>query len=85
MGLVFVDWLRCWIDSGYTMTEDTYTNRLFAKSIDEIRDLHAQGKSIEEIALEVNLSTYLVKALVERFVVKWDHYNDLPSTESYKE
>ena len=67
------------------MNEDTYTNRLFARSLDEIREMHAKGLSIKEIAEKTNLSEYLVKALVERFVVKWDHYNDLPSTESYKE
>ena len=67
------------------MIEDTYTNRLFAKSIDEIREMHADGKSIKEIAEKTNLSEYLVNALVERFVVKWDHYSNLPSPKNYEE
>lgn len=66
------------------MTEDTYTTRLFAKSIDEIRELYSQGISIEEIAEKTNLSTYLVKALIERFVTTWDHYSGLPSPKSYE-
>lgn len=66
------------------MTEDTYTTRLFAKSIDEIRELHSEGKSVEEIAEKTNLSTYLVKALIERFVLTWDHYSGLPSPKSYE-
>ena len=67
------------------MIEDTYTNRLFAKSIDEIREMHADGKSIKEIAEKTNLSEYLVNALVERFVVSWDHYSGLPSPKAYEE
>ena len=67
------------------MIEDTYTNRLFAKSIDEIREMHADGKSIKEIAEKTNLSDYLVNALVERFVVSWDHYSGLPSPKAYEE
>ena len=66
------------------MIEDTYTNRLFAKSIDEIREMHADGKSIKEIAEKTNLSEYLVNALVERFVVSWDHYSGLPSPKAYE-
>lgn len=67
------------------MTEDTYTNRLFAKSLDEIREMHAEGKSVEYIAEKTNLSEYLVKALVERFVLTWDHYSGLPSPKAYEE
>ena len=67
------------------MIEDTYTNRLFAKSIDEIREMHADGKSIEEIAEKTNLSEYLINALIERFVVSWDHYSGLPSPKSYED
>ena len=67
------------------MIEDTYTNRLFAKSIDEIREMHADGKSIKEIAEKTNLSEYLVNALIERFVVSWDHYSGLPSPKAYEE
>lgn len=67
------------------MTEDTYTTRLFAKSLDEIREMHREGKSVEEIAEKTNLSTYLVKALIERFVLTWDHYSGLPSPKSYEE
>ena len=67
------------------MIEDTYTNRLFAKSIDEIREMHADGKSIKEIAEQTNLSDYLVNALIERFVVSWDHYSGLPSPKAYEE
>ena len=66
------------------MIEDTYTNRLFAKSIDEISEVHADGKSIKEIAEKTNLSEYLVNALVERFVVSWDHYSGLPSSKAYE-
>lgn len=67
------------------MNEDTYTNRLFARSLDEIREFHAKGLSIEEIAEKTDLSEYLVKALVDRFVVAWDHYSGLPSPKSYEE
>ena len=67
------------------MIEDTYTNRLFAKSIDEIREMHADGKSIKEIAEKTNLSEYLINALIERFVVSWDHYSGLPSPKSYED
>lgn len=67
------------------MIEDTYTNRLFAKSIDEIREMHADGKSIKEIAEKTNLSEYLINALIERFVVSWDHYSGLPSPKAYEE
>ena len=66
------------------MNEDTYTNRLFANSIDEIRELHSKGLSVKEIAEKTNLSEYLVNALVERFVVSWDHYSGLPSPKAYE-
>lgn len=67
------------------MKNDSYTDRLFSSSLDEIRELHSKNFSIEEIAEKVNLSPYLVKALVERFVVSWDHYSGLPSVKSYEE
>lgn len=67
------------------MNEDTYTNRLFNKSIDEIRELHGSGMTVSEIALKVDLSEHLVKALVDRFVMRWDHYSGLPSVDAYKE
>ena len=63
---------------------DSYTERMFTKSLVEIREMHADGKSIEEIAERTNLSTYLVKALVDRFVMEWDHYSDLPSPKAYE-
>lgn len=64
---------------------DTYTERLFSSSIEEIRELHAMKMSIADIALKVNLSEHLVSALVDRFVVQWDHYSGLPSPEAYEE
>ena len=67
-----------------TSTESTSSNIVFSTSVDEIREMHADGKSIEEIAERTNLSTYLVKALVERFVLEWDHYSDLPSPKAYE-
>ena len=66
------------------MSEDTYTENLFSNSVDEIRELHASGKSIEEIAEKTNLSPYIVNGLVERFVLKWDHYSGLPSPTAYE-
>lgn len=66
------------------MNNDTYTNRLFTGSIDEIRDLHASGMSAKDISEKVNLSEYLVSALIERFVVEWDHYSNLPSPKAYE-
>lgn len=49
--------------------EFTYTERLFSSSIEEIREMWKAGKTVEEIASSTNLSDYLVKALIERFVV----------------
>ena len=67
------------------MNSDTYTERLFSSSLDEIRELHSKGLTVDEIAEKVNLSPFLVKALVDRFVVSWDHYSGLPSPRSYEE
>ena len=67
------------------MNNDTYTNRLFTGSIDEIRELHSLGMSAKDISEKVNLSEYLVSALIERFVVEWDHYSGLPSPKAYEE
>ena len=64
---------------------DTYTNRTFNSSVDEIRSLHSAGFSNSEIAERVNLSDNLVSALVERFVMKWDNYSNLPSVSAYEE
>lgn len=66
------------------MMNDTYTNRLFTGSIDEIREMYSCGISAKEIAEKVNLSEYLVSALIERFVVEWDHYSGLPSPKAYE-
>ena len=67
------------------MVEDSYTNRMFNSSINEIRELHGSGMTVSEIALKVDLSEYLVKALVDRFVMRWDHYSGLPSPKAYEE
>ena len=63
---------------------ETYTERLFSGSIEEIRELHAMKMSAAEIAIKVNLSEYLVTALIERFVDNWDHYSGLPSPRDYE-
>lgn len=67
------------------MNNDTYTERLFSSSLDEMRELHSKGLTVDEIAEKVNLSPFLVKALIDRFVVSWDHYSGLPSPRSYEE
>ena len=67
------------------MNNDTYTERLFNGSLEEIRELHNNGATISEIADKVNLSEHLVSALVDRFVMKWDHYSGLPSPKAYEE
>lgn len=64
---------------------DTYTERLFNGSIEEIRELHAMKIPAAEIAIKVNLSEYLVTALIERFVDNWDNYSGLPSPKAYEE
>ena len=63
---------------------ETYTERLFNGSLEEIRELHGSGMTVSEIALKVDLSEYLVKALVDRFVMRWDHYSGLPSPKAYE-
>ena len=63
--------------------EETYTERLFSGSIDQIRELHMSGLGTADIAEKVNLSEYLVKALIDRFVVTWDYYSNMPSPEFY--
>ena len=67
-----------------TSTVSTSSNIVFSTSVDEIRELHANGKSIEEIAEKTNLSPYIVNGLVERFILKWDHYSGLPSPKAYE-
>lgn len=64
---------------------DSYTERLFNHSLEEIRELHAKGMTVREIAEKVDLSEHLVQALVDRFVIEWDHYSALPSVNSYKD
>lgn len=64
---------------------ETYTERMFSSSIDEIRELHNLGLTPSEIAIKVNLSEYLVTALIERFVMSWDNYSNLPSPKAYEE
>lgn len=73
------------LDTTTLMAMDTYTSRLFNGSLEEIRDYYSNGYSVSEIAEKVNLSEHLVQALIERFVMKWDHYSGLPSPEAYKE
>ena len=63
---------------------ETYTERLFNGSLEEIRELHGSGMTVREIADKVNLSEHLVSALVDRFVEKWDHYSGLPSPKAYE-
>ncbi len=63
----------------------TYTERMFSESIEEIRSLHNNGTAIAEIAEKVNLSENLVSALIERFVMTWDHYSGLPSVSAYED
>ena len=64
---------------------ETYTERLFNGSLEEIRELHNNGATISEIADKVNLSEHLVSALVKRFVMTWDHYSALPSPSAYED
>lgn len=47
---------------------ETYTERMFNTSIDVIEKLHREGKTIDEIADNVNMSSFLVAALIERFL-----------------
>lgn len=54
-------------------------------NLEEIRDLHGRAFTVTEIAEKVNLSEHLVSALVERFVIKWDHYSALPSPSAYED
>ncbi len=54
-------------------------------NLEEMRDLHGRGFTVTEIAEKVNLSEHLVSALVERFVMQWDHYSALPSPSAYED
>jgi orotate phosphoribosyltransferase-like protein len=54
-------------------------------NLEEMRDLHGRGFSVTEIAEKVNLSEHLVSSLVERFVMRWDHYSGLPSPSAYED
>lgn len=66
---------------------DTYTNRLFNNSVQQINDLFASGLSINEISNQVKLSESLVSAMIEKYVEKeipWDHYSGLPSPKAYE-
>ncbi len=56
-----------------------------AFNLEEIRDLHGRAFTVTEIAEKVNLSEHLVSALVERFVMQWDHYSGLPSVSAYED
>lgn len=63
----------------------TYTERIFSSSIETIKDEYEKGRSVKEISESTNLSEYLVKALIDRYVIKWDNYSGMPAPEFYKD